>query len=144
MATLVRSSVQTLRLPFGLARTFASSVPTRSTTTTTHLNTLADLSPNQIHQLILSAAHHKHRANHLRLGSEDKPLAGKSVALLFSKRSTRTRLATETAVAYLGKWTPWPFSNGHDNPFSLSLPYIEFNLLISPVIRRSCHFPGVQ
>ncbi|KAK9727762.1 ornithine carbamoyltransferase [Basidiobolus ranarum] len=66
-----------------------------------HLITLADLTKEQIHRLLISAAQHKYNVK-----CEDKPstkpLDGKSVAMIFSKRSTRTRVASETATAYLG------------------------------------------
>lgn len=79
-----------------------------------HLKTLADLSPAQIVG-VLARAHtlKKHGAaylspigwpprefiNHRRPGPT---LRNKSIALLFSKRSTRTRLAAETSATFLG------------------------------------------
>ncbi|CAG8646798.1 11941_t:CDS:2, partial [Ambispora gerdemannii] len=82
---------------------------TNSATTTTsspqpniqHLITLADLSQTQIYNLLVSSINHKYNAKHLNKSS-GAPLAGKTLALMFSKRSTRTRVATEAAVAYLG------------------------------------------
>ena len=67
-----------------------------------HLLTDNDLSPQQLSDLIQTACRFKHQAKVLNKPS-DAPLAGKTMALMFSKRSTRTRVATETAVAYLGK-----------------------------------------
>ncbi|ORX78179.1 ornithine carbamoyltransferase [Basidiobolus meristosporus CBS 931.73] len=66
-----------------------------------HLITLADLSKAQIHRLLMNAAQHKYNVKYEDKPSS-KPLEGKSVALIFSKRSTRTRVASETATAYLG------------------------------------------
>ncbi|KAF9358616.1 ornithine carbamoyltransferase [Mortierella sp. AD094] len=66
-----------------------------------HLLTDNDLSPKQLADIIQSACQFKHQAKVLGKPSE-APLAGKTMALMFSKRSTRTRVATETAVAYLG------------------------------------------
>lgn len=67
-----------------------------------HLLTLADLSKEQIYDLLISSMHHKRDAKYT-----DKvpaqPLKGKSMAIMFSKRSTRTRVATESALAYLGR-----------------------------------------
>ncbi|KAK3805878.1 MAG: ornithine carbamoyltransferase [Benniella sp.] len=60
-----------------------------------------DLSPKQLCDIIQRACEFKHQAKVLGKPS-DAPLAGKTMALMFSKRSTRTRVATETAVAYLG------------------------------------------
>jgi ornithine carbamoyltransferase len=61
-----------------------------------------DLSPKQLSDIIQSACLFKHQAKVLGQPS-GAPLAGKTMALMFSKRSTRTRVATETAVAYLGR-----------------------------------------
>ncbi|KAI9595603.1 ornithine carbamoyltransferase [Syncephalis fuscata] len=71
-----------------------------SSTQPNHLVTLRDLSEQQIHRLLLSAASLKHS---VRAGNthQDK-LLGKTLAVMFSKRSTRTRVATETAMAHLG------------------------------------------
>ncbi|KAF9315529.1 ornithine carbamoyltransferase [Podila horticola] len=66
-----------------------------------HLLTDNDLSPQQLADVIQSACLFKHQAKVLNKPS-DAPLAGKTLALMFSKRSTRTRVATETAMAYLG------------------------------------------
>jgi ornithine carbamoyltransferase len=80
-----------------------------------HLLTLADLTVPQItrllrHSAVLKAATAPwlvpqgslsfKRANSLRLPSQS--LFNKTVAMLFSKRSTRTRLAAETSIALLG------------------------------------------
>ncbi|KAF9437162.1 ornithine carbamoyltransferase [Entomortierella beljakovae] len=66
-----------------------------------HLLTDNDLSAKQLSDIIQTACQFKHQAKTLGKPS-DAPLAGKTMALMFSKRSTRTRVATETAVAYLG------------------------------------------
>lgn len=78
-----------------------------------HLMTLADLSPSQINNIIAHAHYLKHislpwlspqqrggTASKLRMPSQS--LFSKSIALLFSKRSTRTRLSAETAAVLLG------------------------------------------
>ncbi|KAF8142300.1 Aspartate/ornithine carbamoyltransferase [Mycena galopus ATCC 62051] len=80
-----------------------------------HLLTLADLTVPQIKRLLNHSAYLKanatpwlaphgslsfKRANSLRLPSQS--LFNKSVALLFSKRSTRTRVAAETSAVLLG------------------------------------------
>ncbi|KAF9932189.1 ornithine carbamoyltransferase [Linnemannia zychae] len=66
-----------------------------------HLLTDNDLSPKQLSDVIQNACLFKHQVKVLNQPS-GAPLAGKTMALIFSKRSTRTRVATETAVAYLG------------------------------------------
>ena len=78
-----------------------------------HLMTLADLSEAQIHRIITHSLKLKRsslpwllpqingaKTDKMRLPSQS--LFGKSIALLFSKRSTRTRLAAETSVEILG------------------------------------------
>ncbi|KAG0231708.1 ornithine carbamoyltransferase [Actinomortierella wolfii] len=66
-----------------------------------HLLTDNDLNAQQLNSVIRKACQYKHEAKVLGKSS-GAPLAGKTMALLFSKRSTRTRVATETAMAYLG------------------------------------------
>ncbi|KAF9651009.1 mitochondrial ornithine carbamoyltransferase [Thelephora ganbajun] len=78
-----------------------------------HLMTLADLSPSQVNSIVSHAHYLKHislpwlspqqrgvRASKLRMPSQS--LFSKSIALIFSKRSTRTRLSAETATVLLG------------------------------------------
>jgi len=78
-----------------------------------HLMTLADLTGPQISRILNHALQLKRRSipwllpqtggpkrQKMRLPSQS--LFGKSIALLFSKRSTRTRLAAETSVEILG------------------------------------------
>lgn len=78
-----------------------------------HLMTLADLSPRQI----LGIVNHAHAQKRIclpwqeprvlggqatKLDSLSQSLRNKTIALLFSKRSTRTRVAAETAANLLG------------------------------------------
>ncbi|KAI0631608.1 mitochondrial ornithine carbamoyltransferase [Trametes polyzona] len=83
--------------------------------TVPHLMTLAELSPGQIQRIVMHSYHlkrigrawlapqqntHKGASRKLRMPSQS--LFSKSIALLFSKRSTRTRLSAETAALILG------------------------------------------
>ncbi|RGB32698.1 ornithine carbamoyltransferase [Rhizophagus diaphanus] len=68
---------------------------------TPHYLTHADLSAKEIYNLLTLAIQHKYNVKYLNKSS-GAPLAGKTLAVMFSKRSTRTRVATESAVAYLG------------------------------------------
>ncbi|KAK7462410.1 ornithine carbamoyltransferase [Stygiomarasmius scandens] len=82
--------------------------------TVPHLMTLADLSVPQIRRLLAHSFYSKQlstpwlephtpqnsRAKDLKLPSQS--LFNKTVALMFSKRSTRTRLAAETSATLLG------------------------------------------
>ncbi|KAJ2715441.1 ornithine carbamoyltransferase [Coemansia spiralis] len=64
---------------------------------------LGDYSAEQIVGLVESAADFKRKTKEQgQAFHPEQPLKGKTVGLLFSKRSTRTRVASETAVAYLG------------------------------------------
>lgn len=65
---------------------------------------LADLSTQQITRLVALAQHFKSNVKPPVNGAAkiEKSLADKTVALLFSKRSTRTRIASETSVKLLG------------------------------------------
>jgi ornithine carbamoyltransferase len=77
-----------------------------------HLMTLADLSVPQITRLIAHSHHLKQVSTPWLMPQGAKPpsrlrmpsqsLFNKSIALLFSKRSTRTRLSAETAAVLLG------------------------------------------
>jgi hypothetical protein len=67
-----------------------------------HLSTLGDLSPKQIENLLTVALTFKHICKNGSLLSIRSTLAGKTVALLFNKRSTRTRVASETSTQVLG------------------------------------------
>ncbi|KAJ2483049.1 ornithine carbamoyltransferase [Coemansia sp. RSA 2320] len=67
------------------------------------LITLADYSAEQIAALVESAADFKQKTKHEgQAFHPDQPLKGKTIAMLFSKRSTRTRVASESSIAYLG------------------------------------------
>lgn len=66
---------------------------------TRHFTELSDLGSAGLIELLDAADRwQKQRAD----GSAPKPLAGRSVALLFEKASTRTRISLEVAVAELG------------------------------------------
>lgn len=64
-----------------------------------HFLTLADLSAAELKQLLARAAELKRRQ---RVGDRYAPLAGRVIALLFEKSSTRTRVSFEAGMAQLG------------------------------------------
>lgn len=68
-----------------------------------HLLSIADLSLHELNTLIRNAASHKShaKANTTSIAIR-RALLGQSVALIFSKLSTRTRVSTEAAVAHMG------------------------------------------
>ncbi|CAJ1079594.1 ornithine transcarbamylase%2C mitochondrial [Xyrichtys novacula] len=62
--------------------------------------TLKDFSPDEIKRLLWVSGDLKHRIKHEK---QCLPLLqGKSIAMIFEKRSTRTRMSTETGFALLG------------------------------------------
>ncbi|CAN8103282.1 unnamed protein product [Discula destructiva] len=68
-----------------------------------HLTCINDLSTPELTTLIRNAAAAKSQVASLSaLKANANALAGRTVAMLFSKRSTRTRVSTEGAVALLG------------------------------------------
>ncbi|KAK6339093.1 ornithine carbamoyltransferase [Orbilia brochopaga] len=64
-----------------------------------HFLSIADLSTNELVALVQAAQQAKHA---VKAGKSTPSLVGKTVAMMFSKRSTRTRISTEGAVVHLG------------------------------------------
>jgi ornithine carbamoyltransferase len=68
-----------------------------------HLLSIADLTPAELTTLVRNAHSHKQV---IKSGSVPKNLLGslngKTVAMMFNKRSTRTRVSTEAAVSIMG------------------------------------------
>ena len=68
-----------------------------------HLLSIADLTPAEFTTLVRNASSHK---TSIKSGSIPKNLlgsfSGKTIAMMFNKRSTRTRVSTEAAVATMG------------------------------------------
>lgn len=73
-----------------------------------HLLSIADLSSAELTTLVRNACAHRSmmKLDSMKLGSISKSiqgaLTGKTIAMTFSKRSTRTRVSTEGAVAAFG------------------------------------------
>ena len=69
-----------------------------------HLLSIADLTPAELTTLVQNA--HQHKTAIKQTGEIPHALrgqlAGKTVAMTFSKRSTRTRVSTEGAIAAMG------------------------------------------
>jgi ornithine carbamoyltransferase len=68
-----------------------------------HFLSIADLSPAELVSLVRAAKSHK---TDIKKGLVPKnlqgALSGKTVAIMFNKRSTRTRVSTEAAVVQMG------------------------------------------
>ncbi|POR34138.1 Ornithine carbamoyltransferase, mitochondrial [Tolypocladium paradoxum] len=68
-----------------------------------HLMSISELTPNEFTSLVRNAATRKQAVKAGRAPTSlTTSLAGKTVAMMFSKRSTRTRVSTEAAVTMLG------------------------------------------
>jgi ornithine carbamoyltransferase len=68
-----------------------------------HLLSISDLTPNEFTNLVRNAASRKQAVKSGQSSSLiSSGLAGRTVAMMFSKRSTRTRVSTEAAVTMLG------------------------------------------
>lgn len=94
---------------FRLAKGVFGSIQSRSysslggSTKSRHLMSIADLSRDEFSQLVLNAAKHKQAVKSGNTpASLSTSLAGRTVAMMFSKRSTRTRVSTEAAVKIMG------------------------------------------
>lgn len=79
------------------------STPTTPTAPPRHFLSIADLTPTELTHLVRNASSHKTsiKAGEVPLAIKAK-LSGQAVAMMFSKRSTRTRVSTEAAVIRLG------------------------------------------
>lgn len=86
-----------------LRRYSSATAPQTSPFAPRHLLSIADLTPSEFTTLVRNAASHK-RA--IKSGYVPRNLLGalswKTVAMVFNKRSTRTRVSTEGAVVQLG------------------------------------------
>lgn len=79
------------------------STATATATAPRHLTSINDLTPAEFTKLVQNGAAHKAEVSkNERLGALGGPLTGQTVAMMFSKLSTRTRVSTEGAVALLG------------------------------------------
>ena len=92
------------KLPWQQCSALFSSIAQQSTGNgPRHLLSISDLTPKELSILVLNASKYKRLVKSgSSLGENEKALAGQIVAMVFNKRSTRTRISTEGAVAKLG------------------------------------------
>lgn len=92
-----------LRIAQGAINGIQKRAYSQASATPRHLMTIADLTPTEFANLVRNAASHKAAikggAPHSSLNNG---LLGQTVAMMFNKRSTRTRVSTEAAVTMLG------------------------------------------
>ncbi len=90
-----------------VTRTFTRTFSTKMTgasdpsSTVKHLVSISHLTTPEFQSLVKRAEYHKKL---IKSGKQPThfPLQGKTIALIFTKRSTRTRISTEGAAAYFG------------------------------------------
>ena len=85
-------------------RSISSSVPSTIASAVAplkgkHFMTIDQLSKDELNGLLDLSHHYKTSYD---AGSTAKPLDGKSISMIFQKRSTRTRVSTETGAFLLG------------------------------------------
>lgn len=125
---LARTSIRYLLKP--QLRTFADhitdpSILPKNTHNPRHLLSIADLSAVEFATLIRNAKAHKTDIKKGVVPAQLKnALEGKTVAIMFNKRSTRTRVSTEAAVQQMG---------GH--PMFLGKDDIQLGVSIAQTLR---------
>lgn len=103
-----RAAVRTARPLSARSYSLSTYIPSSGTQTSPfaprHLLSIADLTPAELTTLVRNADAHKQsiKATGEVPLSLRQSLAGRTVAMTFSKRSTRTRVSTEGAISALG------------------------------------------
>ncbi|KAK5163756.1 ornithine carbamoyltransferase [Saxophila tyrrhenica] len=82
--------------------TSTPSTPQTSPFAPRHLLSIADLTPSELTALITSSRKHKTLSKSGAPSPLASSLLGQTIAVMFAKRSTRTRVSTEAAVASMG------------------------------------------
>ncbi|EAU34561.1 ornithine carbamoyltransferase, mitochondrial precursor [Aspergillus terreus NIH2624] len=92
------------KIPVQAVRQYSSSTTLKTSPfAPRHLLSIADLTPTEFTTLVRNASSHKHSIKSGSIPTNlQGSLAGKTVAMMFSKRSTRTRISTEGATVQLG------------------------------------------
>ncbi|GMM35490.1 ornithine carbamoyltransferase [Saccharomycopsis crataegensis] len=87
-----------------MSSTFIRMLSNTSAKPIRHLVSISELSHTELHSLVNRAAHYKSlvKSNTLPPDNLADALKTQTVGLLFSKRSTRTRISSEAAVNYFG------------------------------------------
>ncbi|KAK9368790.1 Aspartate/ornithine carbamoyltransferase [Lipomyces kononenkoae] len=102
MAQSLKTSIRALSS--NCARFSTVAVGSKPASKVRHLLSISSLSPGELGYLIDTAAHYRRliKADSFSTPSNKLPLLGHTIALLFSKRSTRTRVSSEVAINYFG------------------------------------------
>ncbi|KAI1449514.1 ornithine carbamoyltransferase precursor-like protein [Annulohypoxylon stygium] len=92
-----------LRLAGGISRYAQARSYSTAPKPVRHLMSISDLKPNEFLSLVDRAAAHKRAVKSSGISHDlNQQLKGQTVAMMFSKLSTRTRVSTEAAVTMLG------------------------------------------
>jgi ornithine carbamoyltransferase len=103
-ARLLRPAKHCLRSTRPQTRSYASQTtePLTSPFAPRHLLSIADLTPAELTTLVRNASKHKQAIkSHNDRSAVANTLLGQTIAVMFTKRSTRTRVSTEGAVALM-------------------------------------------
>lgn len=103
---LIRPANLCLRSLTPQHRLYSSSTPSTPQTSPfapRHLLSIADLSPQELTTLVRNASTHKSAVKSGNMPfTLQHSLLGDTIAMMFSKRSTRTRVSTEAAITLMG------------------------------------------
>ncbi|PVV01748.1 hypothetical protein BB560_003821 [Smittium megazygosporum] len=133
----------------GILKKFFSSAPSASVSTShlipkskpRHFITLEDYSPSEIFALLEKARGFKkivknqplsEAEKHLKNSLATSNLSGKTVAIMFNKRSTRTRIATESSVNFLGGSSM--FLSSSDIQLGVNESLLDSSIVISSMV----------
>ncbi|KAK1775568.1 Aspartate/ornithine carbamoyltransferase [Copromyces sp. CBS 386.78] len=104
-----RATTRCVKSAVGQIQTRAASNNAASSAAPRHLLSISQLSPAEFSKLVLNASAYKQATKAAFAAGPgqvpqtlDGKLKGRTVAMMFSKRSTRTRVSTEAAVALMG------------------------------------------
>ncbi|KAI9664769.1 MAG: ornithine carbamoyltransferase [Bathelium mastoideum] len=101
LRSLARAPLRFNRAP--LRHQSSAATPQTSPFAPRHLLSIADLTPKELTTLIRNAATYKQAIKSgFTPNSIQNSLTAKTVAVMFSKRSTRTRVSTESAIVTMG------------------------------------------
>ncbi|OAD77227.1 hypothetical protein PHYBLDRAFT_131941 [Phycomyces blakesleeanus NRRL 1555(-)] len=97
-----------------------------------HFLSTADFTAEQLYELVRRAINFKVEAKYETSKTPERPLTGKTLALIFSKRSTRTRVATESSMAYLGGHAM--FLGGQDIQLGVNESLLDTSRVVSSMV----------
>ncbi|KAK9481304.1 Aspartate/ornithine carbamoyltransferase [Lipomyces japonicus] len=104
--TSISSALKITKMSFSTSTraTASTSSSSSSSNSPRHLLTIGDLSASELNFLVNRASQFRKiiKSNSLSTQVDKQTLLGHTVALIFSKRSTRTRVSSEAAINYLG------------------------------------------